>query len=414
MEVTLGYKKTEIGVIPEDWEFKPLGSLCAAIVDCHHSTPMWTDMGALVIRNQNIREGKIDLSMPSFTDEVHFTERTRRATPSFGDLVITREAPMGLVCMIPENLRCCLGQRMVLLRINKNAADSLYILYALLSERVQQTISILGGTGSTVGNLRIPCIKALSIITPSQSEQHAISTALSDMDALLDGLDRLIAKKRAIKQAAMQQLLTGQTRLPGFSGTWEVIRLGDLAEIRSGGTPSTRDSAAWDGAVPWCTPTDITALDGGKYLAVTNRTITEHGLRNSSAELIPARSIVMTSRATIGECAINVVPMATNQGFKNLVPFDSVDVEFFYYLLCAQTQGLVGLSAGSTFLEIGKAQIWQYEVRLPSTKIEQAAISAVLGDMDAEISALEARRTKTRATKQAMMQELLTGRTRLI
>ncbi|OOW61018.1 hypothetical protein Xant_08835 [Xanthomonas cissicola] len=92
----------------------------------------------------------------------------------------------------------------------------------------------------------------------------------------------------------------------------------------------------------------------------------------------------MTSRATIGECAINVVPMATNQGFKNLVPFDAVDAEFFYYLLCAQTQGLVGLSAGSTFLEIGKAQIRQYEVRLPSTKIEQAAISAVLGDMDAE------------------------------
>jgi len=212
----------------------------------------------------------------------------------------------------------------------------------------------------------------------------------------------------------MQQLLTGQVRLSGFSSDWGVKRLEDLADIRSGGTPSTGDAAAWDGAIPWCTPTDITALEGRKYLTTTNRTITEHGLRNSSAELIPAYSIVMTSRATIGECAINTTPMATNQGFKNLVPFDFVDVDFLYYLLSTQTQGLVGLSAGSTFLEIGKAQLRQYEIRLPPTKSEQTAIATILSDMDTEIAALETRRTKTRALKQAMMQELLTGRTRLV
>lgn len=234
------------------------------------------------------------------------------------------------------------------------------------------------------------------------------------MDALLDGLDGLIAKKRAIKQAAMQQLLTGQTRLPGFSGEWKVRRLGDLADIRSGGTPSTGDAAAWDGMIPWCTPTDITALEGRKYLTTTNRAITEHGLSTSSAELIPACSIVMTSRATIGECAINTVPVTTNQGFKNLVPHDSVNVEFLYYLLSTQTQGLIGLSAGSTFLEIGKTQLRQYEVKLPAKKGEQTAIATVLSDMDAEITALETRRAKTRALKQAMMQELLTGRTRLV
>jgi restriction endonuclease S subunit len=414
MEVKPGYKQTEVGVIPGDWEVKSLDSLCAAIVDCHHSTPIWTDTGAIVIRNQNIRDGKLDLSAPSFTDEAHFVERTRRAIPSFGDLIITREAPMGLVCMIPESLQCCLGQRMVLLRINKGVADNFYFLYALLSENVQKIISIAGGTGSTVSNLRIPSIKALPIILPPQGEQGAIASALSDMDALLDGLDCLIAKKRAIKLATMQQLLTGQTRLPGFSGEWEVKRLGALADIRSGGTPSTGDAGAWDGTIPWCTPTDITALEGGKYLTTTNRAITEHGLSTSSAELIPARSIVMTSRATIGECAINAVPVTTNQGFKNLVPHDSIDVEFLYYLLSTRTQGLIGLSAGSTFLEIGKTQLRQYEVKLPAEKDEQTAIATVLSDMDAEITALETRRAKTRALKQAMMQELLTGRTRLV
>lgn len=251
-------------------------------------------------------------------------------------------------------------------------------------------------------------------IPPTKFEQCVISAALSDTDALLDGLDRLIAKKRAIKQAAMQQLLTGQTRLPGFSGEWKLKRLGDLADIRSGGTPSTGDAGAWDGTIPWCTPTDITALEGRKYLTTTSRAITEYGLSTSSAELIPARSIVMTSRATIGECAINAVPVTTNQGFKNLVPHDSVDVEFLYYLLSTQTQGLIGLSAGSTFLEIGKTQLRQYEVKLPAEKDEQTAVATVLSDMDAEITALETRRAKTRALKQAMMQELLTGRTRLV
>jgi len=254
----------------------------------------------------------------------------------------------------------------------------------------------------------------LPFAVPPLPEQRAIAAALSDVDALLDGLERLIAKKRDLKQAAMQQLLTGKTRLPGFSGEWEVKRLSELADIRSGGTPSTAVSQFWDGDIPWCTPTDITALDGRKYLRGSSRMITPQGLKSSSAEMIPTHSIVMTSRATIGECAINTVPVSTNQGFKNFVPFETTDVEFLYYLLTAEKSGFVSLCGGSTFLEIGKTQLAVYQVLLPDTKAEQTAIAAVLSDMDAELSALLARRDKTRALKQAMMQELLTGRTRLV
>jgi len=122
----------------------------------------------------------------------------------------------------------------------------------------------------------------------------------------------------------------------------------------------------------------------------------------------------MTSRATIGECAINVTPVTTNQGFKNFVPFHHVDAEFLYYLLSTQKAGFVSLCGGSTFLEIGKAQLRGYGVLLSADKAEQTAIATVLSDMDADIEALEARLAKTRAIKQGMMQELLTGRTRLI
>jgi type I restriction enzyme S subunit len=192
-----------------------------------------------------------------------------------------------------------------------------------------------------------------------------------------------------------------------------VKRLDQLADIRSGGTPSTARPEFWDGDVLWVTPTDITALNGLKVISDTKRKITELGLKTSSAELIPAKSIVMTSRATIGECAINIVPLSTNQGFKNFVPNEAVDVEFLYYLLTTQKLGIVGLCVGSTFLEIGKTQLAGYEVRIPEKK-EQIAISEALCDMDAEITALETKRAKTTQLKRGMMQALLTGRIRLV
>jgi type I restriction enzyme S subunit len=211
----------------------------------------------------------------------------------------------------------------------------------------------------------------------------------------------------------MQDLLTGKRRLPGFEGEWEVKRLGDVGEIKSGGTPSTSQRAFWDGGVPWCTPTDITALDGRKYLTTTARNISPSGLQASSAEIIPPQSLIVTSRATIGECAINTLPMTTNQGFKNIVPSPVVGIEFLYYLMSTQKQRLISLCGGSTFLEIGKKELSAYEIRLPLDRAEQDAISSTLSAMDDELQALEASLGKAENLKQGMMQQLLTGKIRL-
>jgi type I restriction enzyme S subunit len=143
---------------------------------------VWTDYGYVVLRNQNIKNGKLDLSNPSFTDEAHFNGRNRRAKPSVGDIVITREAPMGDVCMIPEGLECCLGQRQVLLRPNPEVVSPRFILYALQSEFVQHQISWNEGTGSTVSNLRIPLLELLNVPTPPITEQRAIAHILGTLD----------------------------------------------------------------------------------------------------------------------------------------------------------------------------------------------------------------------------------------
>lgn len=409
MEVKPGYKQTEVGVIPEDWGMVRLGDI-AVIKDGTHQTPKYVSFGVPFYSVEQITSGNFSDTKYISPEEHKFLTRTCKIEK--GDILMTRIGSIGDCKLIDWEVDASFYVSLALLKIH--GASASYVEQYSKSLGFKREVELHSLPSAIPKKINLGPISDIRLPIPSSEEQYAIATVLSDMDALLDGLDRLIVKKRAIKQATMQQLLTGQTRLPGFSGEWEVKQLGDLTSIRSGGTPRTGDSAAWDGMIQWCTPTDITALEGGKYLTSTSRTITEHGLSNSSAELIPACSIVMTSRATIGECAINTVPMTTNQGFKNLVPFDFVDVEFLYYLLCTQTQGLVELSAGSTFLEIGKAQVRRYEVKFPPTKSEQAVIATILSDMDAEITALETRRIKTFALKQAMMQELLTGRTRLI
>ena len=406
MEVRPGYKQAEVGVIPEDWEATTIGDVCT--FSGGSQPPRFTFRFAPTkgyVRLIQIRDYKSD----EYASYIPESLARKRCTAD--DIMIGRYGPP-----IFQILRGIEGAyNVALIKTTPNqGVDRTFLFNVLRQESLFQLIDAMSRRSSGQTGVEMPALKAYGLPLPPLPEQRAIAAALSDVDALLRGLERLIVKKRDLKQAAMQQLLTGKTRLPGFSGEWEVKRLSELADIRSGGTPSTAVSQFWDGDIPWCTPTDITALDGRKYLRGSSRMITPQGLKSSSAEMIPTHSIVMTSRATIGECAINTVPVSTNQGFKNFVPFETTDVEFLYYLLTAEKSGFVSLCGGSTFLEIGKTQLAVYQVLLPDTKAEQTAIAAVLSDMDAELSALMARRDKTRALKQSMMQELLTGRTRLV
>ncbi len=389
MAVKSGYKQTEVGITPEDWDVKSLGTF-VALQRGHDLT------------NRDRRRGDVPVMGSAGPNGFHDTALVRgpgvvlgRSGASFG------QAHYCKTDFWPHNT--------ALYVTDFFGAHPLFTFYFLKGIDFSRHNS-----GGAQQSLNRNFIAPILVAVPQREEQEAIAAALSDADALIESLEQLLTKKRQLKQGAMQELLTGKKHLPGFSGEWDVKRLGELADIRSGGTPSTARREFWDGDVQWCTPTDITGLNGFKYLTDTNRKISHSGLKSSSAEIIPANSVLMTSRATIGECAINRVPVSTNQGFKNFVPFESVDVEFLYYLLVTQKQGFIGLCGGSTFLEIGKTQLNVFAVRVPATKVEQAAIATVLSDMDAELAELEAKLAKARQLKQGMMQELLTGRIRLV
>jgi type I restriction enzyme S subunit len=255
-----------------------LNELCILVADCPHATPKWTDQGVIVLRNQNIKGGKLDLSEPSYTDEEHYLGRIRRAKPQFGDLVITREAPMGDVCQIPEGLKCCLGQRQVLLRPDPQKIESRYLLYALQSPYLQQQIGWSEGTGSTVSNLRIPVLEALKVPTPSLSIQRKVATALGALDDRITLLSETNQTLEAIAQALFKSWFVdfdpvrakAEGRLPegmdaatavlfpdAFEETelgvvpkgWVIGRLTDFAKLK-GGKMLSKENFSVDGEFP--------------------------------------------------------------------------------------------------------------------------------------------------------------------
>ncbi|WP_440065639.1 restriction endonuclease subunit S [Pseudomonas syringae] len=400
-------------MIPEDWSTPCLGQLTHS-VEYGSSAKSRPSGKTPVLRMGNLRDGSIDWRDLVFTNN---DAEIKKYLLSSGDVLFNRTNTIDLV----GKTAIYKGERPAifagyLIRVNENKSllDSRFLNYVLNAEFSKKYSLKVLSVAVGQANINGQKLKTYPVpLPPTLAEQQAIAEALSNADALIESLEEMLTKKRQIKQGAMRELLTGQRRLPGFSGGWETKRLDQLADIRSGGTPSTYHSEYWDGDILWCTPTDITGLNGHKYLSDTNRKITSLGLRVSSAELIPEHSIIMTSRATIGECAINLLPLCTNQGFKNFMPFDGVNTEFLYYLLSAQKQKFISLCGGSTFLEIGKSQLGVYEVQIPELK-EQTVIASILSAIDAELTTLGTKLQKARDLKQGLMQELLTGRIRLV
>lgn len=400
-------------MFPADWPVVRLADAAdkVSVGIASAATFAYRRAGVPLLRNQNIKRGAIDESdLLYVSDEYDRAFATKRLKAN--DLLTTRTGYPGITCVVPDRYDRAQSFTTLITRPKSDVVCSEYLCQYINSELGQRFFE-QAQIGGAQKNVNAGSLREMPVPLPALSEQRSIVIVLGALDRLVEGLGAALSKKRDLKQAAMHQLLTEKRRLVGFSRGWRTRRLGDLADILGGSTPSTTNPSFWNGQISWCTPTDVSALQGRKYIRETARTITALGLTTSAADLIPVGSVIMTSRATIGECAINTVPLATNQGFKNFVPRENVSAEFLYYLLQTKKKEFVALCSGSTFLEIGKSQLRAFEVRVPD-KDEQLAIAGALSCMDAEISAVESRLAKAVTLKQAMMQQLLTGRIRLI
>jgi type I restriction enzyme S subunit len=415
MEVKGGYKQTEVGIIPEDWNIEPLGKITTLMTNGfvgpvirHYSK---NDDGVLYIQGYNVEENSFNFHGIKYVTE-EFHRAHLKSCLREGDLLTIQTGEIGLTAIVPDALAGSNCHALIISRFDKKYISPHYISYYLNSKPGRARLRLIE-TGTTMKHLNVGDMLHFTVpLPPTKVEQQAIAEVLSDAEALIQALEQLIAKKRQVKQGAMLELLTGKRRLPGFSSEWETRKLGEITEIVSGGTPSTRIDEYWNGNINWCIPTDITGTPG-KYLSATEKRITELGLKNSSATLLPKGTLLLCSRATIGDVKIATDVICTNQGFKSLICSNQVHNEFLYYVLLTMKSKLIEKAIGSTFLEITKKEISLIEIKIPSVS-EQTAIAEILSDMDAEIAALEAKLVKARQVKQGMMQELLTGRIRLI
>lgn len=261
----------------------------------------------------------------------------------------------------------------------------------------------------------------LPIPKPPITEQRAIATALSEVESLLDSLNRLIAKKRDLKQAAMQQLLTGKTRLPGFADEWELKRLGDHVTFLRNGVNSRAELTLDDpvkylhyGDIHSCTsvmldPASLPSLPSCKAKTLERLRDGDLVFADASEDLVGVSKSVEISNLGDAELVAGLHTIAAR--FDKAVLADGFKA---YLQFCpAFSSHLRRLAAGTKVYATNRSHIASVEMRLPGIK-EQEAIAAAFNDMDAEIAALEQRRNKTKDIKQAMMQELLTGKTRLV
>jgi type I restriction enzyme S subunit len=412
--------QTEVGVIPAEWEVQPCSEVSDRIMVgiVIRPTQYYVPHGVPAFRSANIREDGItdsDLVYISASSNALLAKSQTRT----GDVLTVRTGYPGTSAVVrPAHAGCnCID--ILITRPSRRILSDFLAIWINSSFGKEQVLRNQGGLAQkhfNVGDMR-----NLVVALPALPEQRAIATALNDVDALLGGLDRLIAKKRDLRQAAMQQLLTGQTRLPGFHGEWEVKRLGDHVTFLRNGVnsraellPEGRVRYLHYGDVHACKDTDLSPdslpflpdakavrldrlrdgdlifADASEDIAGVSKSVELRGIGNT--EVVPGLHTI----------AARFDKTVLADGFKGFLqscpPFAT---------------HLRRLAAGTKVYATNRAHIASVEMRLPRGP-EQVAIAAVLSDMESELAALEARRLKTRDLKQAMMQELLTGKTRLV
>lgn len=343
-----------------------------------------------------------------------------KTNPKQGQIIISRsntEELVGASAFIERDYSNLFLPDKLWQTIPKKNANMKWLSYILASAHVRYTLSNLAtGTSGSMKNITKGELLGLKILIPTPTEQKKIAKILSTWDQTIGTTERLLANSQQQKKALMQQLLTGKKRLLDkngvrFSGEWKITTLSQMGKVVSGGTPDTNTKEYWDGDIHWLTPTDVTALKS-RFVRATTRTISEAGVQNSSATILPAGSLMVCTRATIGALSISSGPICTNQGFKNIIPTKAFDVNFIYYLLAYNSKALFRKASGSTFLELSKKDFEKMAFPCPFLE-EQQRIAAVLSTADEEIAALQQKLDALKQEKKALMQQLLTGKRRV-
>ncbi len=424
MEVRAGYKQTEVGVIPEDWNVGAIESVTPTgvrngIVDgpfgSNLKTIHYRKSGIPIVTSGYVTEGRFAADSYLYVDKEKFEEE-KRSSVKPGDIVMAKiGARCGASAILPDSHPIgILSGNALKISVDQLRHSTFYVWQVLWdlhsSGRLEELRTVGAQPAVSMANL-----KKYKIPLPPLPEQRAIATALSDVDALLAAQEKLIAKKRNIKQAVMQQLLTGKLRLPGFSGEWEVQRLGVLADVIKGNGLSKAEISN-QGVRKCILYGELFTSYGRIITSAVNATNSENGQPSKYGDVLVPGSTTTTGidLATASALLQDDVALGGDINIIRKKRADSFDSIFFAnYITHAKKRDIADRAQGITIIHLYGRDLLSMELSIPSLE-EQTAIATVLSDMDAELTALETQRDKTRSLKQGMMQELLTGRIRLV
>lgn len=415
------FKQTDIGLIPEDWNIEQFEKVFALISTNTFSREFMNEKagcvhnihyGDILVKYGSIVDFEKD-AVPYLKDCVEFYSESNRLQD--GDIIIADTAEDETA-----------GKTAEIFNLNKKKAVAGLHTFACRPKIVfapkylgyftncalfhNQMLPYF--TGTKVTSISKSSIVRISVVyPPTIKEQGRIANALCQIDDLIEALDEQIEKKKLIKQGAMQQLLTGKTRLKGFSGEWEIVKLGDVAEMNSGGTPSSRNPHYYGGMINFLSISDMT--NSGKFIFSTEKTITQLGLDNSSAREFPAGTLMYAMYASLGKCSITKINTAVSQAILGFKLSKRMDRDFLYYYFCFIEESVKKMGQTGTQSNLSKKIVEDFEIYVSKDISEQQAIASTLSTMDEEIQTLQEERDKYALVKQGMMQQLLTGKIRL-
>lgn len=389
MEVKPGYKQTEVGAIPEDWDASHLSKLCTLIVDGTHQTPRYVTSGVPFYSVENVVGNKFKNSKCISIEE--HKKISKRALPQKGDILLTRIGSLGSTKLVDWDYESSIYVSLALLRFNKSI-DSSYIYSYTKSRSFRMSIEERALMNAIPVKINMNMIGNIPIPIPNIIEQREIGRAITDIDLLINSLEKLIEKKMNIKQGVMQELLTGKRRLPGFTGEWETKKLSAVAIIKKGQQLNADEFVEY-GHYP--------VMNGG--ISPSGYT----GCFNAEASTL----IISEGGNSCG--FVNYMKTRFWQGGHCYSINTDQNTLFLYYLLKNMELSIMSLRVGSGLPNIQKNRLSELNLEIPSTS-EQSVIANTLFDLEKEIQSYKAILEKYCLIKLGMMQVLLTGRIRLI
>jgi type I restriction enzyme S subunit len=370
-----------------------------------------------IVGMKDMVRGRIDISALARTTVTARERVAFRLKP--GDLLLNRTNSRDLVGKLavwdhPPAKEAVFASYLVRYPERPEVAIPRYVLACLEQAQAQQQIERLITPGVSQANINPSAFyEDVAIPLAPVPEQRRIVAALEVWDQAIDRTRALIdIKRRVLDERIRLAFLPAHDEAVSLPAGWRRLPIATLADVVGGGTPDTSNQSLWNGEVAWCTPTDLSSLRT-RFIYETARQISAAGLNASSASVLPENSIVLSSRASVGACAINRVPMSTNQGFQSLVPKPATDSTFLYYLIKSSVRRLIRLAAGSTFLEFSGRELAKLVVAAPDLS-EQLRVGRLLSVMDDEIDLLAARLEALGTQKRGLMQKLLTGERQLV